>query len=360
MSCALLPPELLDAVCQSLQPDALANLALSCTAFTAVAHRQLYRHIALSSHAKNLAALHTLAARPHLAPLVRTFALSLDDADANVEQYCTILSSVLRGMSELTALELHIGSDSSWVLTGSPPDVCYPRLESFASSFALDAHVASFLTRTPHLRSLSVSPVVPDAAMHLPSTAIPHLNTYSGPASLLALLLPARPIVSLHLSGDLSAADIEQLANASRLSRLSAEDDTSSCAHRSHALQVLSAVTSTPPVVVLEALANACPHLACLRIMSTCAFWEAPDLTLYTRIASTLCSFPDLAVFELSGMHWESRPRTIPALSPDGTPSEKEWISPPVTPRTLEQDDIDFDRQDEDLTFEESFLEWAY
>lgn len=53
-------------------------------------------------------------------------------------------------------------------------------------------------------------------------------------------------------------------------------------------------------------------------------------------------------------MHWESRPKPV---TPDGSVIEKEWISPPVTPRVIEEDPAP---QDYYAEFEESFMEWAY
>ena len=71
-------------------------------------------------------------------------------------------------------------------------------------------------------------------------------------------------------------------------------------------------------------------------------------------MANTLSSLRHLSSFELSGMHWESRPKPV---TPDGSVIEKEWISPPVTPRVIEEDPVP---QDYYAEFEESFMEWAY
>lgn len=67
-----------------------------------------------------------------------------------------------------------------------------------------------------------------------------------------------------------------------------------------------------------------------------------------------MSSLRHLSSFELSGMHWESRPKPV---TPDGSVIEKEWISPPVTPRVIEEDPAP---QDYYAEFEESFMEWAY
>lgn len=55
-------------------------------------------------------------------------------------------------------------------------------------------------------------------------------------------------------------------------------------------------------------------------------------------------------------MHWAYRPKTI--LTPHGTCIEKEWMSPPVTPRL---DAVEGDGMaNGDWEFEEAFMEWAY
>lgn len=67
---------------------------------------------------------------------------------------------------------------------------------------------------------------------------------------------------------------------------------------------------------------------------------------------------PELGVFELSGMHWEHRPKSSSPFTSKPSCVEKEWVSPPVTPRAIELDpdagrQIDFD-------FGEAFMEWSY
>ena len=54
-------------------------------------------------------------------------------------------------------------------------------------------------------------------------------------------------------------------------------------------------------------------------------------------------------------MHWEFRPKSTQTI--DGTFMEKEWISPPVTPRPS---DVDLVPANADTEFEDAFMEWAY
>ena len=163
---------------------------------------------------RNLTAVSTLALRPHLAALVRSFSITIDDGAEKTEPgYYDRLKQAVQGMSGLTSLEIHIDASLSWVMLSSPlvRDVpLYPRLEHFACSFGLDSHIAGFLAHTPSLTSLQLASSTD--FVELPTSIIPSLATYTGPCTLLAQLLPSRPVTSLHLSGDLSLTDIELFA----------------------------------------------------------------------------------------------------------------------------------------------------
>ena len=86
----------------------------------------------------------------------------------------------------------------------------------------------------------------------------------------------------------------------------------------------------------------------------------APAQSFYGRIATALASLPLLGAFELEGMHWEVRPKSAApgSRSPDGMCPEKEWVSPPVSPRSAE-DDADA-LHDNDYDFDNAFVDWAY
>ena len=67
---------------------------------------------------------------------------------------------------------------------------------------------------------------------------------------------------------------------------------------------------------------------------------------------------PRLSALELAGMHWQSRPKQ--STSPV-EPEEKEWISPPVSPRVAaEPEDEDEELEDRDYDFDGAFLDWSY
>ena len=284
MSFAILPPELLDAIFEPLPTSTLAAVSTTCSSFTASADRHLYRHISLSSHARNLSAVYTLAAQPHLSSLVRTFSLDTDETEAH--EFYVALQRALSQMRGLTSLELNVGISESWLLRDASCGETtrpYPHLQNFATSLIVDPNVFSFLLRTPSLLSLQLSSSVSHtdvSALQLPTEAIPKLSSYTGPASLLRHLSP-RPLTTLLLSDDLTIEDVDYLRPAPRApsqSAVTCGNGEDGCASPPTDVQVLSAITSAPPALMIEALAEACPHLTCLRVMTTCAFWEAPDL----------------------------------------------------------------------------------
>ena len=286
MSFAALPPELLNAIFEPLSKPTLAALATTCSSFTACADRHLYRHLSLSSHARNLAAVHSLAARPLLASYVRT--LEVDAEDDDVQGLCSALQQALETLGALTSLELNVGTSDGWLLQGGAGGT-FPDLHHFATSLAFDSNLVAFLLRTPALVSLSLSsPVSPMdvSALVLPTQAVPKLTQYTGPASLLRHLSP-RPLTTLLLSDDLTLEDVQYLQGGPRAPSLSANTSLTTVDGSTvppTAVQVLSAITSAPPALMIEALAKACPDLTCLRVMTTCAFWEAPDLVSHNSV----------------------------------------------------------------------------
>ncbi|KAH9951805.1 hypothetical protein B0H21DRAFT_192591 [Amylocystis lapponica] len=365
MSLSVLPAELFDAICEPLasHPSTLAVLARTSATLNASAIRVLYSSLTISSYARNLSAICTLASRPDLARLVRSFSITLSDHDAGFHSFYALLQRALIRMPQLVLLDLLVDASASWVLSGVQS--LYAHLEHFSCSFPLDAHLSAFLARTPALLSLQISASSPalETIQPFAPSHIPRLSSYTGPASLIPLLAP-RPLTTLHLSGDLTLSDIPQPDGASTNAQMlpdSVRPSQTDASTSGTQVQVLSAVTSVPPAPILAALARAYPSLVCLRLMTTCAFWEVPDMTFYKRIAETLATLPDLSVFELSGMHWEQRTKSrVSAHSPQAD-AMREWISPPVTPRAVEfVADVEEEAETRGFDLGEAFLEWSY
>ncbi|KAJ8487467.1 hypothetical protein ONZ51_g4164 [Trametes cubensis] len=380
MALAALPTELLDAVLAPLtpHPQALAAAALSCSALNPSATRLLYRHLSLSAYARNLSVVNLLALRPDLAGLVRTFSVHLDDAEPAVLP--TWILSPPQGKK----------SQKSDILRPVLP--FYPRLEHLTCNFPLDAHLATFLGQVPSLISLQLASLLSNTDadvqsepehVFVPSSHIPLLEAYTGPAHILPALA-SRPLRAVHLSGDLTLDllpspgapladdDPSRLRQSGASPHHIAQAPTSSD-NTGALLQVMSAMTSAAPAQLLESLALAYPNLVCLRLMTTRALWDLPDLAFYSRIAATLSTLPHLAAFELSGIHWQSRRKSPSPSEPSSSSSavtsasaaatEKEWISPPVSPRAAQlppPDEEEDDLEDRDYDFDGAFLDWSY
>lgn len=314
MSLTALPTELLDAICEPLASNAstLASLARACAATHGSAMRMLYRSVSVSTYAGNLPIVHTLAIRPELARHVRSFAITLDDSDAVLRPYYALLQAALQQMSQLESLELHVDSTASWVLL----DLNDPsRLEHFACAFPLDPNVTAFLSRTPALRSLQIADPAPSTVPALHSMHFPLLESYTGPASLLPLLA-SRPLTTIHLSGDLKIEDIPHSGSAPGYREANSREDaylrtvpknSDLCEEaKTGDVQIMSAITSAPPVLLLETLARAYPGLVCLRLMTTFAFWQAPDmvsLLLLCRNKTSLTLTPCRLCIPVSRTH---------------------------------------------------------
>jgi len=221
-------------------------------------------------------------------------------------------------MSELTSL--HISLDAhlnlSWVLTPRTRTILYyPRLHSFTSSFPFDAHVTRFLERTPALERLELdtAPVSGTAVLpQLSHAAIPRLVHFMGSCQAVKVIVPGRPLESIHIhDGDLS------------------EDEVACLAQSTGHIAVLGVITSALLVPFLKSLARHLPYLAYLRLMAPfhVSFKPSDDQTFYEQVATTLTSMPQLLDFELSGMHWGSS-----FQSNEAGCKQRIWQAAPINP----------------------------
>lgn len=316
-----LPAELLDSICHYAPLPDLVALSKTSSLFYTVTQRFLYRHISIDSTSTNLAVVLTLAKKPHVARHVRSFAIRLDPYTTTIlrSYYCR-LREALSNMSELTSLDMSVDPTASWVLR-IRPNVKFPRLQHFASSFPLDSHVAHFLCRAEAIRQLEVDsfPISdPIAPSSLPVTAIPHLSCFIGSSQAAQAVIPGRPVEEIHLnSGDMTEDVVRGLAKSAA------------------SVLLLGASTSSLPLPLLGTLAEFMPQLEYLRMMTTYNFLDAPDATFYQSTANALASLRNLHSFELSGMHWGSSRKD---LADEG----RVWQSQPLeaTPPTLDVLDL--------------------
>lgn len=323
MSIHSLPVELLDTVAQYLPSSSLAALAQTCSTLCPVAQRVLYCTVSASVWSQNLCVVDTLAKKPHVARFVRSFYIAIDSLAPVLLAFYRKLTKAILNMSELTSLSLLVDSSVSWVLKEASSRIHFPHLFHFTCSFPFDENVARFLDRTPSLLELEVDSIptlfTPDSPPpYLAPTSIPQLEQFIGSTRTAELIIPGRPLRSIHLNGGgLSEDDIPLLARSTA------------------PVVILGTVTNSPPVPFLETLHRHVPHLIYLRVMSTKDIFKAPTAEFYEQVANVLTSFAELSAFELSGMHWGSQ-----AKQNDG--AKRVWQSAPLQTRSRPDDDLLF------------------
>jgi len=269
-----LPIELLDSVAQHLPSASLAALAQTSSTLCPVAQRILYRCVSVSAWTQNLCVVDTLAKKPHIARFVRSFYIAVDSLSPVFPAFYRQLAKAILNMSDsLTSLNLLVDSSLSWVLKESSIHTNFPHLLQFTCSFPFDGNVARFLDRTPSLLELEVDSMPAAFARNFPTpylspTSVPHLAQFIGSSKAAELIIPGRPVRSVHLNG----------AGLS-------EDDISLFSRSTAPLVVLGAVIKAPPVPFLEALHKHVPHLAYLRVMSTQDLFRTPTAVSYHGIS---------------------------------------------------------------------------
>jgi hypothetical protein len=264
MSLHALPAELLLAIALALPQHALAALARASSRVCPVAQRVLYRHVAASAPSRNLSVVALLARKPHIARHVRSFYIALDAVSPLFSRFYSMLARAVHNMSELHSLHLLVDASASWVLRDACARPAYPNLVHLTCTFPFDDHVVRFLHKTPSLLELEVDSIPTvlassSPAPDLPVTWIPHLEQFIGSSRAAALIVPGRPVRSIHLNGTL------------------AEDDVPLLARSTAPVLVLGAATHSSPVSFLQALHRHLPHLAYLRVMSTQNLFQPPS-----------------------------------------------------------------------------------
>ncbi|KAH7887946.1 hypothetical protein F5I97DRAFT_1952302 [Phlebopus sp. FC_14] len=322
-----LPVELIHSVAQFLEPGALAAIAQSCSSLCHVAQRLLYRHVSVSAWSRNLGVVLLLARKPDVARFVRSFHITIDSLSPLFHAFYRLLATAILNMTDLHSLNLLVDASASWILKEACSRASYSYMVQFTCTFPFDDNVVDFLQRTPSLLQLEVDAIPTMLAQSPPATAlpkifIPHLEQFTGSSRVARLIVPGRPVKSIHLSGG-SLSD----------------DDIPLLAHSSTPVVVLGAVTNTAPVPFLELLHRYLPHLAYLRVMSTQDMFTAPTAEFYERVATVLASFSELNAFELSGMHWGSQQK-----SQDDGP-KRVWQSSPLSSRTHPDDELLFETE---------------
>ncbi|KAF7331802.1 F-box domain-containing protein [Mycena kentingensis (nom. inval.)] len=276
---SMLPNELLETVCNCLDPHDLTVVARAAHHLYPPALRCLYRFLSLTDASAH-SVVRTLANRPDIARHVRSFAV------AGTPLCPQQLAKALVHMSALVALDLFVDEIEGSVLPISPNS--HPQLQHFGASMAVDEHVGAFLHNAAFLHTLHLtSEFAPIAS--LDTSSFPRLTTLTASASAVAALVPGRPVETVFVtSGDFS------------------EDMVHALAQSTARVAVLSVTTDSKPTLLLASLGQQLPQLVYLQINSTHNL-AAPPTTLFHDIAEALALFPSLQSFELSGMCWPSQ-----------------------------------------------------
>jgi hypothetical protein len=222
-------------------------------------------------------------------------------------------------MTGLTTLDLFINTETSWILQASESST-YPQLTRFASSFPLDSNVARFLEKADALQELEVDSLSSSDSLPMPplsNTSLPRLYQFIGSSQAAQVIVPGRPVESIHLnSGDLTEDAVENLAKSTA------------------PILLLGASTSSLSVPLLTRLSCRLPDLVYLRILATSTFSEAPDIvspsihsprpsliqylqTFFKAVRDALQPFRAMESFELSDMHWGCSKKSV---------KDEEWI----------------------------------
>ncbi|KAJ7228878.1 hypothetical protein GGX14DRAFT_415528 [Mycena pura] len=326
MSLAVFPFELVDAVLRFLEPKDLASVARTSASIYPVALRSLYCNLSVADSPVPAYAppsvVRTLAARPDVAAHVRYFSVSLDDSASLSPEFSRQLASALSAMTALISLDIFIDETGSWVL---PDRLVSPQLRHFASSFPFDSRVATFCGNAPALASVQLGCTGIDVPP-LANACMPRLAEFTGCLSAAVALVPGRPVESVFVtSGDFTEDLVPELAKSTSL------------------VTVLSISTNSAPVSFLQVLGQHLPHIAYLRITSTCNLPAPPTTIFYEQVAGALAFFPNLQSFELSGMSWSSYKQ------PDD--QKRVWQSQPLNNELDPEETVDLYSNTADFDF---------
>ncbi|KAL1713875.1 hypothetical protein EV715DRAFT_257982, partial [Schizophyllum commune] len=285
-----LPAEIVDQILCALRTVDLYHVALVNHDLGAPATRVLYHDIEEPTPRASIRCLHTLAACPHLAILVRSLSIdwaSFDRAACVTANAYRLLRRALNRTSRLVrlALELPTAQEPIWVLFEARF-----QLRAFESTFSPGHGLAAFLTSQPFITELGIR--TRGSSLPLPTFALPRLSqlraAHAAPG-LLADIIAGRPVAAVSLPLYAGAASSAALDAISR-----------STAHIKKFTAL--AFDARPPQDVLEEIAARVPHLIALHLIAFLGQYDSKSLLDSSRILRRLPQLEFITCMAASSM----------------------------------------------------------
>ncbi|KAI0081881.1 hypothetical protein K474DRAFT_1655746 [Panus rudis PR-1116 ss-1] len=192
-----LPPELIHEIIENLTYHDLPKVALVSKTIRVMAYSHLYRQLPSLSPRPTVLLMRTLASSVELAKLVRT--LNISDLKsytlvAWTTAFYKLMSDALHNMLNLIDLRLYILGSYTSYLPGCPF-----QLQSLRIAGDWDKHLGRWLGEQHQITDLWVFSLKLDP-VHIADAAVPHLARVMGPPSVVASLVPGRPVKVVDLS----------------------------------------------------------------------------------------------------------------------------------------------------------------
>ncbi|KAJ7089792.1 hypothetical protein B0H15DRAFT_949052 [Mycena belliarum] len=277
---ANLPLDTLDTILAFLPRAALPAVCLVSRVFRVHGQDALYRDLHLDTPRALHACFSILASPARLAPRVRAFTLNSREAGS----VYGALEDALPLLRNLRALSLFAGGDAcAWVLPHADPAPF--ALHTFRTDVPFGADVGAFVARQPALRCMRV-PWAGGAGgaggLDAEALGLRHLTRVSAPWSLVAALVPGRPVCEVATFRDRRGTAPEQV-------RCLAGSTAPKGVER---LQINYRFVRE---IGAALLAETLPALACLAV----TFGEEKETDLPGWIATFLAKAPPLHCFHL-------------------------------------------------------------
>ncbi|KAF8633676.1 hypothetical protein AX15_001287 [Amanita polypyramis BW_CC] len=289
MPFASLPLELVSHILAYLSTHHLLPLITADIRLSHLALRLLYRDLHVSSNARNLSVVVTLAKKPPLAAHVRSFALHIEPSAVLFRSFYDALRAALSNMSALTSLRLFLNPTFSSALRAADGSI-FSDLLNVSMSLAHGHNLALCLAKADSLLGLDLESL-PDSP-ELPVGPFPHVGKFTDPVRVAEIPIPSHSVDTIRLS---SGNILESV--------------TAKLAESAVPVVLFEANIDSLSIPSLLSLSQAMPCLQYVRFTTTSNSIEPPSDEFCEDVAKTLSFFPSLESFELWGVHFEQRQR---------------------------------------------------